>query len=174
MLKWCPPFFLRNGEELHFEKRKSFRKRVLVFLSCWMQVYIRVIMVTISEGDRLGKNLAQAFSYEFYEILKSTIFTEHLWWLLLNFHFHFQRGNGFSHSYYSFTGTYGKVSLINRGITVALRFTIMIYSTGITFRVHLNPLSTSFTKWSNSLKQIVGNLPTNCLNVFDNFCGVGA
>ena len=47
-------------------------------------------MVAISEGDRLGKNLAQAFSYEFYEILKSTIFTEHLWWLLLNFHFHFQ------------------------------------------------------------------------------------
>ena len=26
-----------------------------------------------------------------------------------------------------------------------------------------NPLSTNFTKWSNTLKQFVGNLPTNCL-----------
>ena len=25
------------------------------------------------------------------------------------------------------------------------------------------------TKWSNTLKQFVGNLPTNCLKVFDHF-----
>ena len=25
------------------------------------------------------------------------------------------------------------------------------------------------TKWSNTLKKIVGNLPTNCLRVFDHF-----
>ena len=25
------------------------------------------------------------------------------------------------------------------------------------------------TKWSNTLKQFVGNLPTNCLSVFDQF-----
>ena len=34
---------------------------------------------------------------------------------------------------------------------------------------HLNPLSTNFTKWSNTLKQFVDKLPTNCLRVFDHF-----
>ena len=32
----------------------------------------------------------------------------------------------------------------------------------------LNPLSANPTKWSNTLKQFVGNLP-NCLSVFDHF-----
>ena len=32
----------------------------------------------------------------------------------------------------------------------------------------LNPLSANFTKWSNTLKQFVGKLSTNCLSVFDN------
>ena len=31
------------------------------------------------------------------------------------------------------------------------------------------PLSVNPTKWSNTLKKIVGNLPTNCLSVFDHF-----
>ena len=31
------------------------------------------------------------------------------------------------------------------------------------------PLSANPTKWSNILKQFVGNLPTNCLSVFDHF-----
>ena len=31
----------------------------------------------------------------------------------------------------------------------------------------LNPLNANPTKWSNTLKQFVGNLPTNCLSVFD-------
>ena len=30
----------------------------------------------------------------------------------------------------------------------------------------------NFTKWSNTLKQFVGNLPTNCLSVFDHFVGL--
>ena len=34
---------------------------------------------------------------------------------------------------------------------------------------HLNPLSASPTKWSNTFKQFVGNLPMNCLSVFDHF-----
>ena len=34
---------------------------------------------------------------------------------------------------------------------------------------HFNPLSANPTKWSNTLKQFVGNLPTNCLSVFDHF-----
>ena len=31
----------------------------------------------------------------------------------------------------------------------------------------INPLSANPTKWSNTLKQFVGNLLTNCLSVFD-------
>ena len=34
---------------------------------------------------------------------------------------------------------------------------------------HVNPLSANITKWSNTLKQFVGKLPTNCLSVFDHF-----
>ena len=33
----------------------------------------------------------------------------------------------------------------------------------------LNPLSANPTNWSNTLEQFVGNLPTNCLSVFDHF-----
>ena len=36
----------------------------------------------------------------------------------------------------------------------------------------INPLSTNFTKWSNTLKQFVGKLPTNFLSVFDHFVGL--
>ena len=35
-----------------------------------------------------------------------------------------------------------------------------------------NPLSAKFIKWSNTLKQFVGKLPTNCLSVFDHFAGL--
>ena len=36
-----------------------------------------------------------------------------------------------------------------------------------------NPTNTNTQiKWSNTLKQFVGSLPTNCLNVFDHFMGL--
>ena len=35
-----------------------------------------------------------------------------------------------------------------------------------------NPLSANITKWSNTLKQFVDKLPTNCLSVFDHFVGL--
>ena len=35
-----------------------------------------------------------------------------------------------------------------------------------------NPLSAILTKWSETLKQFVGKLPTNCLSVFDHFVGL--
>ena len=35
-----------------------------------------------------------------------------------------------------------------------------------------NPLSAKPTKWSNTLKQFVGKLATNCLSVFDHFVGL--
>ena len=36
----------------------------------------------------------------------------------------------------------------------------------------LNPLTVNPTQWSNTLKQFVDKLPTNCLSVFDNFVGL--
>ena len=44
----------------------------------------------------------------------------------------------------------------------------------ISFEAELtfNPLSAKFIKWSNTLKQIVGKLPTICLSVFDYFSGL--
>ena len=36
----------------------------------------------------------------------------------------------------------------------------------------LNPLSAKPIKWSKTLKLFVGNLPTNCLSVFDHFVGL--
>ena len=37
---------------------------------------------------------------------------------------------------------------------------------------NLNPLSATYTKWPNTHKQFIGNLPTNCLSVFDYFVGL--
>ena len=36
----------------------------------------------------------------------------------------------------------------------------------------INPLSTNPTRWSNTLKQFVGELPTNCLLVLEHFPGL--
>ena len=36
----------------------------------------------------------------------------------------------------------------------------------------LSRLNANFTKWSNTVKQFVGKLPTNCLTVFDHFLGL--
>ena len=36
-------------------------------------------------------------------------------------------------------------------------------------KFNFNPLIANPTKWSNTLKQFVGELPTNCLSVFDHF-----
>ena len=38
--------------------------------------------------------------------------------------------------------------------------------------MHLHPLSDNITKWSNTLKQFVGKMTTNCLRVFDHFGGL--
>ena len=39
-------------------------------------------------------------------------------------------------------------------------------------RQFFNLLSSNLTKWSNTLKQFVGKLPTNCLSVLDHFVGL--
>ena len=41
-----------------------------------------------------------------------------------------------------------------------------------TARIMINPFRANFKKWSDTFKQFVGNLPTNCLSVFDNFVGL--
>ena len=48
--------------------------------------------------------------------------------------------------------------------------TMLIKCQNDSFR--LNPLSANITEWSNTLKQFVGKLPTNCLSVFDHFVGL--
>ena len=35
-----------------------------------------------------------------------------------------------------------------------------------------NPLNANITKWSKTLKQFVGKLPTKCLSVFGHFVGL--
>ena len=37
---------------------------------------------------------------------------------------------------------------------------------------NVNPLSANLTKWSSTLKQFFGKLPTNGLSVFDYFVGL--
>ena len=44
-----------------------------------------------------------------------------------------------------------------------------MYSTMNEFSIFLNA---NFTKWSNTLKQFVGKLSTNCSSVFDHFVGL--
>ena len=39
-------------------------------------------------------------------------------------------------------------------------------------QLYINPFSATFIKWSNTLKQFVGNLMMNCLSVFDHFVGL--
>ena len=39
-------------------------------------------------------------------------------------------------------------------------------------RIKIIPFSANPTKWSNILKQFVGNLPTNCLSTFGRFVGL--
>ena len=38
--------------------------------------------------------------------------------------------------------------------------------------IFFNPLRANSSKWSNILKQFVGNLPTNCLSVSDHYVGL--
>ena len=39
-------------------------------------------------------------------------------------------------------------------------------------KLKVNPLNVKLTKWLNTLKQFVGNLPTNFLSVFGHFVGL--
>ena len=61
------------------------------------------------------------------------------------------------------------VKQLNKIIKLYYFYTLKALSDG---QGRINTLSTNFTKWSNTLKQFVENLPTNCLSVFDHFLGL--
>ena len=42
----------------------------------------------------------------------------------------------------------------------------------VSLLILINPLGSNPTKWSNTLKQFIEKLPTNCLSVFDHFVGL--
>ena len=56
-------------------------------------------------------------------------------------------------------------------------YDIFLFRLGVSFKKdpddYINPLKTNPVKWSNTLKQFVGNLSTNCLSVFDHFVRLG-
>ena len=54
----------------------------------------------------------------------------------------------------------------------ALKDTLVIDQGTKTTFMQFKTLNANPTKWSNTLKQFVGNLPTNCLCVLDHFVGL--
>ena len=65
---------------------------------------------------------------------------------------------------------------INKG-RWKLNLTLSVLSLPFEFYLRLcavtfNPFSANFTKWSNTFKQFVGSLPTNCFSVLDHFVGL--
>ena len=49
---------------------------------------------------------------------------------------------------------------------------ILVQKSPVQSQCTFNPLGANPTNWSNTTKQFVGNLPTNCLSVFDHFVGL--
>ena len=58
--------------------------------------------------------------------------------------------------------------VVCRPIGFLKEFSVIVDMTSIS----LNPLRANPTKWSNTLKQFVRDLPKNCLSVFDHFVGL--
>ena len=64
-------------------------------------------------------------------------------------------------------------ALLSRKITLVTDFTHdLTLAVEMPLMIILNPLSANPTKWSNTLKQFVGNLLTNCLSMLDHFVGL--
>ena len=49
---------------------------------------------------------------------------------------------------------------------------MVVYDHLILLEKVFNASSAKISDWSNTLKQVIGNLPTNCLSVFDHFVGL--
>ena len=72
----------------------------------------------------------------------------------------------------NFLGTQQKTyesQLLNNIYLFTVFFFLQCY---LSIDLILNPLSANFKKWSNTLKQFVGKLPTNRLSVIDHFVGL--
>ena len=63
--------------------------------------------------------------------------------------------------------THEKVMALILGLRVSGITSFILY-----IKIQFNPLSANPTKWSNTLKQFIDNLPIICLSVFDNFVGL--
>ena len=68
--------------------------------------------------------------------------------------------------------TYKKNSEVGNSLKPLQKWVLSRMSKSCFHLLSLNPLSANPTKWSNTLKQFVGNLPTNYLSVFDHFVGL--
>ena len=49
---------------------------------------------------------------------------------------------------------------------------ILVQKSPVQSQCTFNPLDANPTNWSNTTKQFVGNLPMNCLSVFDHLVGL--
>ena len=65
-----------------------------------------------------------------------------------------------------------RTSLQNTSDECLCHFMPLISFSGVVEKFLVNPLSAIPTKWSNTLTQFVGNLPTNCLRVYYHFVGM--
>ena len=71
--------------------------------------------------------------------------------------------------------TYGTHLFMGKNFLISSKQIWMIKEVSCNAQVYernINHLRANPTKWSNTLKQFVGKLPTNCLVVFDHFVGL--
>ena len=117
------------------------------------------------------ETLAWVFSCGFCEISKNTFFTEHLWTTAsVSISFSLWKWDMEIHAFLK-TILVFLLKLKEHYRTAFFESSLSdVWSKLITsFFLLINPLSGNPTKWSNTLKQFVGNLLANCLSVFDHF-----
>ena len=73
--------------------------------------------------------------------------------------------------YWGISQTHIYLRLLSSILTLCAHFSkwSVVNESSPNFGFSINPLYPNPTKWSNTLKQFVGNLPTNCLSVLDHF-----
>ena len=120
---------------------------------CW-SVFLKKLQA-LRPTTLLNKTPTQVFYCDYCETFKNTYFEEHL-------------RTAASESLFLEEYCHTTVAWL---VTV-LCFVQINWNVLLSKSNSINPLCASFTKWSNTLKQFVGKLPTNCLSVFDHFVGL--
>ena len=93
------------------------------------------------------------------------------WMVIYTFNFtHIIEVNCFVEDFFHFFDVCSNLKDLSSWISIYSK----IYSSFKHFKlqymhIEINPFSANFTKWSNTLKQFIGNLPTNYLSMFDDF-----